>query len=114
MKMTKWIMICLLAVSLAPIGCSKKDLQPSGQSQTVTIDVPKLKATFDTASPELKALSDEAIKYVQFGRSYTAGLAALDKLANSPGITEDQKKVVAEVTEQVKKMMTPAGAPPAQ
>ena len=114
MKMTKWIMVCLLALTLAPVGCGKKDSQPVGQPQTVTIDVPKLKAAFDTASPELKALSDEAIKYVQFGRSYSTGLATLDKLANAPGVTEDQKKVVAEVTDQVKKMMSPAGAPAAQ
>lgn len=114
MKMTKWIMICLLAVVLAPVGCSKKDSQPSGQTQTVTIDVPKLRAAFATASPELQALSDQAIRDVQFGRNYSAGLAILDKLANAPGITEDQKKVVAEVTAQVKQTMGGGAAPAAQ
>jgi hypothetical protein len=107
-------MICLLAVALAPVGCSKKDSSQSGQPQAVTIDVPKLQSAFASASPELKALSDEAIRYVQFGRSYPKGLATLDKLANAPGITEDQKKVVAEVTDQVKKMMGGGAASPAQ
>jgi len=113
MNMTKWIMICLLAVALAPVGCSKKDAQ-SGQPQAVTIDVPKLRNAFASASPELKGMSDEAIKYVEFGRSYSKGLGLLDQLANAPGVTEDQKKVVAEVTEQVKKMMGGSGAAPAQ
>jgi ABC-type Fe3+-citrate transport system substrate-binding protein len=114
MNMTKWIMICLLAVALAPVGCGKKDSAQSGQTQAVTIDVPKLRTAFASASPELKAISDEVIRYVEFGRSYATGLAALDKLANAPGITDDQKKVVAEVTEQVKKMMGGGAAAPAQ
>jgi hypothetical protein len=113
--MTKWIMIILLALALAPVGCGKKDTPATNQQpQPVSVDVPKLRAAFDTASPELKALSDEAIKYVQFGRSYSTGLATLEKLASAPGLTEDQKKVVDEVTGQVKKMMSPAAAPPAQ
>jgi hypothetical protein len=114
MNMIKWIMICLLAVALAPVGCGKKESQPSSPGQAVRIDVPKLQSAFATASPELKAMSDEAIKYVQFGRNYSTGLATLEKLAGSPGLTEEQKKVVDEVTAQVKQIMSPAAAPPAQ
>jgi hypothetical protein len=114
MNMTKWIMICLLAVALAPAGCGKKDAQQTGQPQSVTIDVPKLKAAFEAASPELKALSDEAIRFIQYGRSYATGLATLDKLANAPGVTDDQKKVVAEVTAQVKQMMAASAPAPSQ
>jgi hypothetical protein len=114
MKMTKWIMVCLLAVALVPVGCSKKDSQQSIAPQTVTIDVPKLRAAFATADPALQALSAQVIRNVEFGRSYSAGLADLEKLANSPGLTEDQKKVVDEVTAQVKKIMSPPGAPAGQ
>jgi hypothetical protein len=114
MKMTKWIVVCLLALALAPVGCGKKEAPQAGQSQTVTIDVPKLKAAFASAAPELQALSAQVIRNVEFGRSYSAGLADLDKLANAAGLTEDQKKVVEEVTAQVKKIMAPAGAPAAQ
>ena len=113
MNMTKWILICLLAVALAPVGCSKKDSQ-AGQPQAVTIDVPKLRNAFASASPELKALSDEVIRNVEFGRSYSKGLGQLDQLANAPGVTDDQKKVVAEVAEQVKKMMGGDTAAPAR
>jgi hypothetical protein len=110
----KWIMICLLTVTLAPVGCSKKESQSSVKPPQVTLDVPKLQAAFANASPDLKALSDEAVRNIRHGRSYPAGLAALDKLANSPGVTDDQKKVVAEVTAQVKQLMAGSGAPPAQ
>ena len=112
--MTKWIMVCLLALALAPVGCSKKDSQQSVVPQIVTIDVPKLRAAFATAAPELQTLSAQAIRDVEFGRSYSAGLTALDKLANAPGLTEDQKKAVDEVTAQVKKIMAAPGATPAQ
>ena len=114
MNMTKWIMVCLLAVALAPVGCGKKDTGATTQPQAVTIDVPKLRAAFASAAPELQALSAQVIRNVEFGRSYSAGLADLDKLANAPGLTEDQKKVVDEVTAQVKKIMAPPTAPPAQ
>jgi hypothetical protein len=114
MNMTKWIMICLLAMALAPVGCSKQEYPKAGQQQAVTIDVPKLKSAFATASPELKALSDQAIGNIQYGRSYSQGLTQLDQLANAPGVTEDQKKVVAEVTDQVKKIMGAGAASPAQ
>jgi hypothetical protein len=114
MNMTKWIMICLLAVALAPVGCSKKDSQTSGQPQAVTLDVPKLRAAFAAASPELKAQSDDIIRNIEFGRSYSAGLAALEKLAGAPDLTEEQKKVVADVMGQVKQMMGGGAATPAQ
>ena len=117
MNMTKWILICLLAVALAPVGCSKKDAQsgqPQAQPQAVTIDVPKLRNAFASASAELKGMSDEAIKYIEFGRSYSKGLGLLDQLADAPGVTDDQKKVVAEVTAQVKQMMGGGAATPAQ
>jgi len=115
MKMTKWTMVCLLAIALAPAACSKKESQPTGgQAQTVTIDVPKLRAAFAAAAPELQTLSAQAIRDVEFGRSYSAGLTILEKLAGAPGITEEQQKVVAEVMAQVKQMMGPAAAAPAQ
>jgi len=113
MKMTKWIMICLLAVALVPAGCGKKDSPGSIVPQAVTLDVPKLRAAFDAASPELKALADDVIRNIEFGRSYSAGLATLEKLAGAPDLTEEQKKVVTDVIGQVKQMMG-GGAPPAQ
>jgi hypothetical protein len=113
MNMTKWIMICLLAVALAPSGCSKKDTTPPiGTQAQVTLDVPKLRSAFASANPDLKAMADAAIKNIEFGRSYANGLADLERLAGAADLTDDQKKVVAAVTEQVKQLMGGgAGAP---
>ena len=113
MNIKTWIMVCLVAIALAPAGCGKKESQPSTKPQQITLDWPKLEAAFANASPELQALSQEASRNIKFGRSYPAGLTALDKLANSPGITDEQKKVVADVTAQVKQLMG-SGAAPAQ
>ena len=107
-------MICLLAVALVPAGCSKKDSEKSIMPQAVTLDVPKLRAAFAAASPELKAQADSAIRNIEFGRSYSAGLATLDKLAGAPDLTEEQKKVVTDVMGQVKQLMGGGAAPPAQ
>ena len=114
MKMTKWILICLLAVALVPAGCGKKEKTGVIVPPQVNLDVPKLRDAFANASPDLKALADEAIKYIQFGRSYPTGLADLDKLANSPGVTDEQKKVIADVIGQVKQLMAQSAAPPAR
>jgi hypothetical protein len=37
-------------------------------------------------------------------------LVKLDKLANAPGLTDEQKKAVADVIGQVKQLMAPAHA----
>ncbi len=113
MKITKWIMICLLAVALAPMGCGKKQ-EPIVAAPTITIDVPKLRAAFESAGPELKAMSEDAIRNVQYGRNYNAGLATLEQLANTSGVTEDQKKIALEVADQVKRILAARPAPPAQ
>jgi hypothetical protein len=82
-------------------------------SQGVRIDLPKLREAFGTANPEVqKALSEVAlgIRYV----NYASALDALGKLASAPGITEPQKKIVAEVTDQVKQVASKDTSPPAR
>jgi hypothetical protein len=113
MKMTKWIAICLLAVALAPVGCSKKDSGTPNQPPAVSVDVPKLRDVFTTASPDLQNLSKEAVRNIQYG-NYPKALEALEKLAAASSLTDAQKQVVTEVTGQVKQMASRAAAPPAQ
>jgi hypothetical protein len=114
MKITNWILICLLAVALAPVGCGKKEDKMSIKPPQVTLDAPKMRSAFASATPELKAMADEALKYVEFGRSYPTGLTILEKLANAPGLTDEQKKVVTDVIGQVKQLMAQSGTAPAQ
>jgi hypothetical protein len=73
------------------------------------VDLPKLQAAFATASPELQTLVSEVAQGLRYS-DYTRALPALEKLANAPGLTEPQKKVVAEVTEGVKALASKAPA----
>jgi hypothetical protein len=45
---------------------------------------------------------------------YMNSLAALDKLVNNPSTTEEQKKVVNELIEEVKQVISKAPAQPGQ
>ena len=122
MNITKWVMICLLAPALAPAGCSKKEtsnqpqaisMDASNQPQAISIDMARVRDAFATASPELLELTKEAIGAIS-ATNYTAAVPAWDKLAADPGLTDDQKKVVAELSAQVKQMAARVGTRPSQ
>ena len=102
----------LLAGVLALAGCAKeKPAVPVMDGATV--DLPKLKEAFATASSELRVSVSEVamgVRYMDYPRAF-AGLAKLD---SAPGLTEPQKKTVSEVTEQVKQLAAKAAAPPAR
>jgi hypothetical protein len=112
MKTANWMMMFLLAGVLALTGCGKE--KPKAQVMDgVTIDVPKLREAFVTAGPDLQSSVSEVamgVRYTDYPRAF-AGLAKLD---SAPGLTEAQKKLVSQVTEQVKQLATKAAAPPAQ
>jgi len=104
-------MIILLAVALAPVGCGKQNSSGTVQ-KAYAIDEPGLRNAFSTASPDLQALSADVLRGIR-RVNYPAALAALDKLANAPGLTEAQKKAVTDVTAQVKQEASKVpGAPP--
>lgn len=112
MNMTKWILTGLLAVALAPVGCSKQDSEAGNQPPAVSINVPMLRAAFSTASPDIKALSEEAVRGIA-SANYAVALPAMEKLATVADLTDAQKQAVAEVTAQVKQMAARAAAAPA-
>ncbi len=113
MNIAKWMMVCLLAFALAPVGCGKKDAGSSGQPAALSIDVPKLRDAFATAGPDVKPLADEAVRNIRYG-NYAKAQEALEKLAAASGLTDAQKQVVTDVTAQVKQMAARAAAAPTQ
>jgi hypothetical protein len=109
-------MLWLVAVgALFAGGCSKSKTPPPPQYNQVTVDLPKLMQTFTGAPPEVQQSVGMVQRNLRYG-DYTKALMSLDELANNTSITEAQKKVVAEVIEQVKKAINqaPAAAPAAQ
>lgn len=112
MKTTYLMMMLLLAGVVALAGCGKE--KPAATVMDgVTVDLAKLQEAFATASSEAQTSVSEVRMGVRYG-DYRRAFTALEKLASAPGLTEDQKKLVAQVTDQVKQVASKAPAPPAQ
>jgi len=105
MKLTSSLFVVVLAGLLASVGsgCSKKEQAPPPAARDgVAIDTLKLQNAFPpTSSPEVIASVRAVRSGVRYG-NYIDALMALDKLAADPSLTEPQKKLVADVSEQVK------------
>ena len=102
-----------LAGALALAGCGKSAPPVVTTISGVTVEVAKLQQTFATASPRLRTAVDAVKTGVRYG-DYPAALAQLEKLANHPSLTDLQKQVVAQVTEQVKQVASKTSAPPSR
>ena len=94
----------LLAGLLAFAGCGKSEKPAPVESSVQIIDATSFRPAFESASPQIKALVNDTMMSIQ-GVAYQKALADLDKLAGLPDLTEAQKKVVADLSEQVKKKM---------
>ena len=69
------------------------------------VDVAKFQQTFTGVSQDLQ---DSALKVsvsIRYGQ-HAEAVAELDKLAENPGLTEQQKKVAAEVREQLRQVVS--------
>ncbi len=109
MKTANWMMMLVLAGGLALTGCGKQ-APPAPAPMGVTVDIPKLQQAFAAAGPDLQTALSEVSMGMRYG-DYTRAFTGLDKLANAPGITDAQKKIVGEVTEQMKALASKAAAP---
>jgi hypothetical protein len=103
----------LTACLLSFTGCSKSDAPAPGTGEALTIDATQLRPAFANASPEVKAIVDKVMMSVQASALQDA-LAGLDKLASTPDLTEPQKKVVASLTDQIKRKLAAAAPKPGQ
>jgi hypothetical protein len=112
MRMTNWIPTLLLATIIALAGCGKEK-PPAPVQEGVTLDLPKLREAFATASPDLQNLVSEVVMRLRYGE-HSSALAALTKLASVSSLTEPQKKIVSQVTEQVKQVASKTPSPPAR
>jgi hypothetical protein len=113
MKTTASLFGILAACLLAFTGCSKSDAPAPGTGEVLTIDATKFRPAFASASPEIKAIVDKVMMSIQASALQDA-LAGLDKLANTPDLTEPQKKVVATLTDQIKRKLASVAPKPVQ
>jgi len=108
-----WTGAALVCTMLCLAGCSKTAKTPSGPDiGGVHVDSMSLQQAFATAPPELQASASKVTMAVRYA-DYNNALAELDKLAAAPGLTDPQKKLVSDVSAQVKAVMAKdsAGAP---
>jgi hypothetical protein len=102
MKKVTWVVSVIIGgwLVVAGLGCRKN--ADSAQPQTLEQSMAELRASLTSASTEAR---DTFYKGVTFGvryGNYAEALEALDKIAADPSLTEPQKKLVAQVTEQLK------------
>jgi hypothetical protein len=113
MKMIYWLVIVVgLSASLALVGCGKKQAAVQ-QQQGMGADLPKLKEAFASAGPEVQANVTEVLQGARYGE-YGRALTALDKLAATPNLTEDQKALVGRVSTEMKQFAGKGALPPAR
>ncbi len=96
------------------VGCSKSESSGASTGEAQVIDATRFRPAFATAPPEVRAAVDDVMMSIQ-ASLYPKALAGLDKLANTPTLTEPQRAAVADLTNQLKRKMAaeaPAPSPP--
>jgi hypothetical protein len=103
-------LVCLAAIltlfCLIGFGCGKADDRPGPTPvyYGVKVDVPKLDTDFTKANPEVQAAATQIKQLIRYAQLPQA-LAALNQFATDPTLTEPQKKVVADLTDQIKQVI---------
>ena len=103
--------VCLLSIMLLSItSCGKKapEVQPAQDIGGVKVDLPKLQTEFANAPQPVLDELHQTTSSLRYGQ-YEKALQSLDKMVNDPAVTDAQKKVVAEVIEQMKQVIAKVG-----
>ena len=104
-----WGSVCL--AFLVMLGaCSKSseaDKQPPMEFEGVKVDTPRLMAEFMDASPQLQKPVNDAVTKVRY-KLYLQAMMELDEVLKSPGLNDKQKKLIAQVINQLKEVVEKA------
>ena len=114
MKMitTKRLSAVLVAGLLALAGCGKSDKNTSHVA-TGGLDLAKFTQAFPAPTVEQQATLAKVTSGIRY-RIYPDAMAALEKLAADPSLTDPQKKAVDDLTKGLSQVMTNAPAEPPQ
>ncbi len=78
-----------------------------GCSRHHGIDTGKLRSSFQSGEPTLKAEADKAVGMIKAG-NYPEALAQLQKLAGKAKLTADQQEAIRDVVAQIEKHIADA------
>ncbi len=104
-----------MAIGLAGFaGCGKKGPDAGAQLKPmvvdgVDVDLPKLQASVDASGNADLQSSVRTVLMAFRYRQYDKALMEMEKLANDPGLNEQQKNIATNVFEQVKQVAAKAG-----
>src|ERR1035437_3463997 len=109
---TNRLLMVLLAGVVAFAGCGKP-ASTQVQGTIAAMDIPKFQQAFPSPTPAQQSSIDKVRTGVRY-RMYPDALAALDKLASDPSLTEPLKKAVSDLIEGVKQTLAKTAAAPAK
>jgi hypothetical protein len=112
MRTPPCISAALVIGLLAGAGCKKAEDQPGPTPvyYGVKVDLPKLDKAFTNANPDVQTSATLVKRFLRYAQLPQAR-AELDKLAANPTLTETQKKVVSDLTEQTKQVIANSTPP---
>ena len=97
-------------------ACSKSveaDKQPPMDFEGVMVDTPRLMAAFLDASPQLQKPVNDAVTKMRY-KQYLEAMMELDEVLKNPGSNDKQKKLIAQVINQLKEVVEKAPPRPNQ
>jgi hypothetical protein len=105
------LLVWVLSVSLVGfLGCGKATPQAGGKTAQVDeLDASKFRPAFEAAPPETQSQVNQIM--LSIGSSdYVTALSQIESLTNAPGLTEPQKQVTADLSQQLQKKLASAAA----
>ncbi len=105
MRLSRLFFWALLAAWVSAVGCGKQAPQAGGITAEVDVlDASKFRPAFESAPAETKGQVNKIM--LAIGSSdYVSALSDLESLTNAPGLTEDQKKISADLSQQLQKKL---------
>lgn len=99
-SVTARVLGIFLIGSITLLGCKKQEA-PTGTDVQI-LDASKFRPAFASAPPEQQAIVDSVMMSIQ-GSELAKARADLDKLAAMPGVTDPQKAVIKNLSDQLDK-----------
>jgi hypothetical protein len=99
MKTMQYLLVVLMAGVLALAGCGKSNKQPARTPGVPNVS--DLLQAFPNPSQDVTTSLDK-IRFASRYGQWEQALVELDKLSNMPNLTDEQKKAINDVIEQVK------------
>jgi len=105
MKTKNWVSSILAAALLAEAGCGEAQKGPQPTIiNGVKVDLAKFQQAFNGAPPDLQSSVFKLTMSIRYAQ-YAEAVAAVERIANAPGLTEPQKEIATNVLQQLRQVL---------